>query len=145
MPISQDEVIKLCGDFLRCVMHDKGTAAQQATFFLHPNPVIHVLHGTDLSLQKNYLIHQQLKDEEFKLNKNWLITPLHQCPDRVRAQGSIYWQARMIGSTTSNTLIKCFVGEDWIIQRTDNGELKIALYINSYHHFLPDSANLDLK
>ena len=95
--------------------------------------------------KKNYIIHQQLKDEEFKLNKNWLITPLHQYPNRVRAQGSIYWQARMIGSTTSNTLIKCFVGEDWIIQRTDNGELKIALYINSYHHFLPDSANHDLK
>ena len=31
------------------------------------------------------------------------------------------------------------VGEDWIVQRTAAG-LKIALYINPYRYFLPDSA-----
>ena len=37
------------------------------------------------------------------------------------------------------------VGEDWIVQRAPCGELKIALYINPYHYFLPDSAQMDLR
>jgi hypothetical protein len=41
-------------------------------------------------------------------------------------------------------LIKCIVGEDWIVQRM-SGELKIALYMNAYHRFLPDSAPIALK
>jgi hypothetical protein len=32
------------------------------------------------------------------------------------------------------------VGEDWIVQRVPSGELKIALFINAFHTFLPDSA-----
>jgi hypothetical protein len=42
-------------------------------------------------------------------------------------------------------LIKCVVGEDWIVQRAPSGELKIALYINTYHYFLPGSARMNLK
>ena len=43
-----------------------------------------------------------------------------------------------------DAVIKCVVGEDWIVQRTPSGDLKIALYINTYHHFLPDSAPMSL-
>ena len=39
---------------------------------------------------------------------------------------------------------QCIVGEDWIVRRIPSGELKIALYINSYHRSLPDSAPMDL-
>jgi hypothetical protein len=56
----------------------------------------------------------------------------------------VYWQGRLVDST-KDAWIKCVVGEDWIVQRTPSGELKIALYINSYHHLLPDSAPVDLK
>jgi len=37
------------------------------------------------------------------------------------------------------------VGEDWIVQRLPSGELKIALYVNAYHHFLPDSAPIEIR
>ena len=36
------------------VMFDKGTADEQAAFFLHPEPRIFILHGEDITLQTNY-------------------------------------------------------------------------------------------
>ncbi len=47
-------------------------------------------------------------------------------------------------SAAEDALIRVVVGEDWIVQRTSDGALKIVLYINPYHRFLPDSAPLDL-
>ena len=41
-------------------------------------------------------------------------------------------------------VIKAVVGEDWIIERAASGALKFVLYVNTFHHFLPDSAPLDL-
>ena len=41
-------------------------------------------------------------------------------------------------------VIKAVVGEDWILKRTASGALKFVLYINTFHHLLPDSAPLDL-
>ena len=41
-------------------------------------------------------------------------------------------------------VIKAVVGEDWILERATSGELKFVLYINTFHHTLPDSAALDL-
>jgi hypothetical protein len=64
-------------------------------------------------------------------------------PERARAVGAVYWQGRVVGAH-KGSLIKVVVGEDWIVQRTPCGDLKIALYINPYHFFLPDSAPFEL-
>jgi hypothetical protein len=142
--ITQEEIIALMNSFHDVVMLEKGTAAQQAAFFLHPEPRIFIPHGEDISLQQNYEIHQKLVDEMHVPCAEWQVTPLSSQPERVRAVGAVYWQGRLVDST-KDASIKCLVGEDWIVQRTPSGGLKIALYINSYHHFLPDSAPIDLK
>ena len=41
-------------------------------------------------------------------------------------------------------MIKAVVGEDWILERAQGGALKFVLYINTFHHPLPDSAPLEL-
>ena len=74
----------------------------------------------------------------------WEIIPLSSQPERVRAIGAVYGEGRPTDSA-NEALVKCVGGEDWIVQRVPSGDLKIALYINSYHYFLPDSAPLDLK
>jgi hypothetical protein len=143
MAISKDEVVALVNAFHNVSMNG-GTAAEQAKFFLHPQPQIFIPHGEDISLQTNYEIHQKLTDEHHVAGAQWEVTPLNDAPERVRAVGAVYWQGRLKDSP-QGALIKCIVGEDWIVQRVPSGELKIALYINSYHHFLPDSAPIDLK
>ncbi|KTD18527.1 hypothetical protein [Legionella israelensis] len=139
MPIGQEEIIELSHQFHNLVMVKKGNAEQQSEFFLYPEPRIFLLHGEDISLQKNHEIHQKLIDEIHIPQKSWLITPLCNEPERVRAVGCVYWEGR-VRHSKNREKIKCFVGEDWIVQRTSDGQLKFVLYINAYHHFLPDSA-----
>jgi hypothetical protein len=71
------------------------------------------------------------------------VTQLSVAPERARAVGAVYWQGRVVGAAV-DAIVKCVVGEDWIVQRVASGEVKIALYINTYHRFLPDSAPLSL-
>ena len=144
MAITKQEVVELVKRFHDVTMLEKGTAEDQAAFFLHPEPRIFILHGEDISLQQNYEIHQRLVDEVHAVCDQWQITQLSDSPERARAVGAVYWQGRLVDSN-EDELIKAIVGEDWIVQRVPSGELKIALYINSYHHFLPDSAPIDLK
>jgi hypothetical protein len=61
----------------------------------------------------------------------------------VRARGTVYWQAEFPDRPAPN-VIKAVVGEDWLLERATSGELKFVLYINTFHHMLPDSAPLDL-
>ncbi len=143
MAVSKDEVITLMNRFHNVVMMEKGSAEAQEEFFLHPNPRIFIPHGEDISLQQNYEIHQRLTDEKHIVVDHWEITPLCDNPERARAVGAVFWEGRVVGSKESE-VIKCLVGEDWIVQRDEAGTLKIALYINSYHHFLPGSAAFDL-
>jgi len=144
MTIDKEDVLDLMKRFHDVVMHKKGTGADQAAFFLHPEPRIFILHGEDISLQTNYEIHQKLVDEKHEPFPDWQIIPLAKEPERVRAVGAVYWQGRLINAA-ADSLIKCVVGEDWIVQRTPSGPLKIALYINTYHYFLPGSAPMTLK
>jgi len=144
MAISKGDVIALMNAFHDTVMFKKGTAQDQAAFFLHPEPRIFVPHGEDLSLQTNYEIHQKLTDEKHIVIEPFDITPLCDDPERARAVGAVYWEGRPLGASDGH-LIKCIVGEDWIVQRVPSGELKIALYINSYHRPLPGSAPINLK
>jgi hypothetical protein len=139
MAISESEVIDLMNRFHQVVMIEKGDAAAQADFFLHPEPRICVPHGPDLSMQTNYEIHQRLSDEVHTPLKPWNITQLCTDPERARAVGAVYWQGHVVGAPDGE-LIKVVVGEDWIVERLPDGDLKIAQYINPYHYFLPDSA-----
>ena len=64
------------------------------------------------------------------------LTPLNASPERVRARGTVYWQAEFPDRPAPN-VIKAVVGEDWLLERATSGELKFVLYINTFHHMLP--------
>ena len=143
MAITKEEVLALANRFHEVVMIAKGDAAAQASFFLHPEPRICVPGGEDLSMQKNYEIHQRLSDEVHVPLTPWRVTQTCDNPERAHAVGAVYWQGHVVGAP-EGTLIKVVVGEDWIVQRTPLGELKFALYVNPYHYFLPDSAPIEI-
>jgi hypothetical protein len=124
-------------------MVKKATAVEQARFFLYPESRIFVLHGGDLTLQANYEIHQKLVDEIHGTVGTWDITPLSDNPERARAQGIVYWQGRHVDSA-DGALLKCYVGEDWVVERVPSGELKFVVYVNTDHSFLPGSATVDI-
>jgi hypothetical protein len=120
-----------------------GSAAAQAAFFLHPNPLIYVLAtGVAISLDDHHRVHAQWVDEVYHFGP-FNLTVLSTLPSRVRARGTVYWQAEYAGRPAPN-VIKAVVGEDWILERTAHGALKFVLYMNGFHHLLPDSAPFDL-
>jgi hypothetical protein len=139
MTISLDEILDLGARYHHVVGVEKGDAAAQAAFFLHPNPVIHVEHASDLTLQANYETHQGMIDEEFFPLEPWNVVQLCEEPERARATGGVLWQGQPLGGE-QHGLLKVVVGEDWIVQRVPSGEVKFALYINTHHQVLPDSA-----
>ena len=88
MAITKEEIITLVKQFHDVVMFDKGTAAEQAAFFLHQEPRIFIPHGEDITLQTNYEIRQ--KTEKHAPLDQWEIIPLSSQPERVRAIGAVY-------------------------------------------------------
>jgi hypothetical protein len=143
MAISLDEILDLGARYHHVVGVEKGDAAAQAEFFLHSNPVICVAHASDLTLEANFESHRGITDEAFFHLEPWTVTQLCEQPERARAVGGVLWQGQPIGAEEQG-LIKVVVGEDWIVQRVPTGELKFALYINTHHQLLPDSAPFSL-
>ena len=146
MAITNEDIVALASAF-----HDArpssriSTAAEMAEFFLYPKSRIFVLHGGDLTLQANYEeFHQKLVDEVHWTVGTWDITPLSDSPERARAQGIVYWQGRHVDQA-DGALLKCYVGEDWVVERVSSGELKFVIYINSFHRFLPDAAPIEIR
>jgi hypothetical protein len=142
MTISLEEIFDLSTRFHHLVGIEKGDAAAQADYFLHPDPIIFVEHARDLTLQANHETHREITDESFVHLEPWDLTQLCDAPERARARGGVLWKGRPAGSDDRS--LEIIVGEDWIVQRAETGELKFALYINTHHQVLPDSASFVL-
>jgi len=143
MTISLDEILDLGARYHHLMGIAKGDAAAQAAFFLHPNPVIFVAHAGDLTLQANHEIHKGMTDEEFFHLEPWDVTQLCDEPERARAVGAVLWHGRSVDDEP-DAIARTVVGEDWIVQRAPDGELKFALYLNTHHQSLPGRATFSL-
>lgn len=119
------------------------SAAEQAQYFLYAHARIYVAwNGATISLKEHETLHAQWINEHHAFG-HFDLTELNASPERVRARGTVYWQAEF-PERSPPKLIKAVVGEDWIVERATSGALKFVLYVNTFHHFLPDSAPLDL-
>ena len=94
MAISLEEIFDLSTRFHHVVGIEKGDAAAQAEFFLHPDPIIFVEHASDLTLQANYETHQGMTDESFVHLEPWDVVQLCDEPERARAKGGVLWQGQ---------------------------------------------------
>ena len=69
--------------------------------------MLFLLRGEDMTLQQNYELHRKLTDEKH-WSVGWDVTPLCDKPERARAVGAFYWQARVAGRPESE-LIKALL------------------------------------
>ncbi|MGH6825015.1 hypothetical protein [Methyloceanibacter sp.] len=140
--ITLDEIRDFGMRFFNAVANG-ATAAEQAQFFLDPHARIYIAwNGATISLKEHETLHAQWVNEHHSFG-HFELTPLNASPERVRAQGTVYWQVEIAGRPAPNA-IKAVVGEDWILERAPGGALRFVLYLNTFHHLLPDSAPLDL-
>jgi hypothetical protein len=101
-----------------------------------------IWNGVTFSLEQHYELHTQWINERHEFG-HFALTPLNASPERIRATGTVFWQVECKGRPAPN-VIKAVVGEDWILERTPSGNLAFVLYLNTFHHTLPDSAPLVL-
>ena len=94
MAISLDEILDLGARYHHLVGVEKGDAAAQAAFFIHPDPIIYVEHASDLTLQANYESHQGMTDEQFFHLEPWNVIQFCAEPERARAVGGVLWQGQ---------------------------------------------------
>jgi hypothetical protein len=140
--ITLDEIRDFGMSFFNAVANG-ATAAEQAQFFLDPHARIYIVwNGATISLEEHEKLHAQWINEHHAFG-NFALTPLNATPERVRTRGTVYWQVEFAGRPAPN-VIKAVVGEDWILERAPSGRLKFVLYLNTFHHLLPDSAPLEL-
>lgn len=143
MPITVDEV-KALGERWCDTLRHGGSVEEREAFFLHHPARIYVQEsGASISLAEHHAYHSQFVSQRLELG-DFVVAQLSDAPERARASGSFYWEAHFPDSETKPPL-RCIVGEDWIVERQDDGSLKFVLWLNTLHHFLPDSAVTRLK
>ena len=134
--ITLNEVLEFGTSFFDAVANG-ASAAEQAQFFLHPHARIYIAwNGATISLEDHATLHAQWINEHHAFGR-FDLTELNASPNRVRARGTVYWQAEF-PDRPPPSVIKAVVGEDWIIEREASGALKFVLYVNTFHHFLPE-------
>lgn len=142
MSITLQEVLDHGNAWFEVVMTG-GSAEAQAAFFLHPHARIYVMNnGASFDMAGQAGLHTQWINEVHSFGE-FTVTPLSQSPERVRATGTVYWQAEYRDRKGPNNVIRSVVGEDWILERVPDGSLKFVLYLNLFHHLLPDSAGFE--
>lgn len=140
MTITLDETLHFAEKFFATV----ASGGDQDSFFLHSHARIYVLQGGEtIGLEDHKKLHSQWTHERHLLGQ-FALTTLSTKPERIRATGTVYWEASYRGRPEPNT-IKAVVGEDWIIERIASGALRFVLYMNTFHQLLPDSAPLQLE
>lgn len=140
MNITLDEVKKFGDEWFHCV-RSGGTGNEQARFHLHRDARIFIGNGNNYSLDEHHELHKQWKDEKHILGFLEL-TNINDHPERVRADVTVYWEARDRKQSSESSLIKAVAGETWMIERTSEG-LRFILYISRTYTLLPGSDSTD--
>jgi len=139
--ITVKEVRDLAEDWFHGVASGEA-GSSIARLFRYPDARIHTPDGQAFSLEDHRLLHTKWTAEKHLLG-DFHLTSISDAPPRVRAVGTVYWEAKYSEAPSSGpSLIKAVVGEDWIIERRPDGKLCFALYGNSFFHLLPESAQV---
>lgn len=137
MSITVQDVETHADGWFKCV-GSGGTGDEQAAFHMFREARVFAGNGQSYSLDEHHELHQQWTHESHILG-SFQITPINADPERVRADGTVYWQARLKDGPSDDSRISIVAAESWMIERTRTG-LKFLLYITPSYQLLPDSA-----
>lgn len=141
--ITAQEVCALADDWFHGVASGEH-GSSIARLFCYPDTRIYTPDGQAFSLEEHRLLHTRWTAEKHELG-DFHLTPISDSPQRVRAVGTVYWEARYLETpSTGSDLIKAVAGEDWIIEKRPDGKLCFVLYCTSFFHLLPESAQVVL-
>jgi hypothetical protein len=103
------------------------------------NPGILAPNGAWLPLEPHQALHRTLKDEVHEWEGDCSIRVLSENPERVQFNGTVHWEATIIHN---NARIVSEVGEQWIVERCDDGRLRFTNYWSNSFEYADGSAEL---
>jgi len=143
MSIKLEEIIIHTRNWFETV-HSGASGSEVSRYHLYPDARIFTPDGSALDLDTHQKLHAKWTDEVHEIG-DFYITELSSSPERVRAEGTVYWEARYRDAKTKPSTIKAVVGENWILERVDDGSLRYVIYQNTFFHLLPGSAPINLE
>ena len=135
--ITADEVMDLGERFWELVRTHAPVEAVEPFFI---NPFILIPDGQLMSLGAHQAMHLDFRDETHEWRDMTVVPICHQ-PDRVRADGSVAWEASFSDGRPGR--IKSVVGETWVIERGSDGVLRWSFYWSSSIELAEGSASFD--
>lgn len=135
-PISEQDV----RDFVEAwfdAVRDKLPIVEQLRFFA-PGVGIDTWAGVTMPIERQIAVHDSLTDERHVINA-LAIEPMRD--GKVRAVADVTWEATKTGD---GGRIVADAGEDWTIERDEDGRCRFVSYLTSSMRYRPGSAELDL-
>ena len=137
--ITASEVYDLARDWFHGVTTGE-SGSTIARLFRYPDARIYAPNGQAFTLEEHRVLHSKWISDRHVLGDFQLIS-ISDDPPRIRATGTVYWEARYIEPLSSGpNLIKAVAGEDWMIERLPDEKLCFVLYCTRFFHLLPESA-----
>lgn len=107
--------------------------------FLHKG--ILAPNGAWLLLEPHQELHRKLCDEVHEWKGDSTLQVLSEQPERVQFNGVVHWEATI---KSSGERIVSNVGEQWIVERCQDGKLRWVLYWSNAFTYAEGSAELAL-
>jgi len=136
--ITEQEIKSLGKEFWAIVR--SGVHGDEAKH-LFINPGVLAPNGAWLQLEPHQEIHRGLSDEIHEWMDTCSIKQLSNDPERVQFNGTVHWEATC--NKTGKRIISQ-VGEQWIVERCADGQLRFANYWSNSFTYADGSVELDI-
>jgi hypothetical protein len=137
MSILMSEVHQLLNDFFDSVHCGSKSEEDVAIHFAHKNPLIITPDGSYFDMYAHRKLHKRFSYESHRIGE-FHLTPLSDLPERARATGWVYFEAKY-HQQDSDELLKSIVGEDYILERGIDNRVRFIQYNSTFFAPLPDS------
>ena len=114
-----------------------------ASHFAHKHPLIITPDGSYFDIYTHRKLHKRFNYESHQIGE-FNLTQLSDSPERARATGWVYFEAKY-HKQDSEGLLKSIVGEDYIIERGKDNRVRFIQYNSTFFAPLPDSIPFDIS
>lgn len=135
-PIGENEVRDLVLGFFHSVQMGGPAAALEPMFA--DGAAVETWFGRAFSLDGYLALHAAFAEERHTI-LDLALMPL--AGGRVRVVGEVEWEAVILAT---GAILQAVIGEDWVVERADDGRLRFARFVSTGIRYLPGSATLEV-
>lgn len=142
MAIKHSDLEELAASWFEAVRDGIASEDEIASHFVFPHGQAVAPDGTCLDSARQRQLHQRFLNEKHVLG-DFELTQICDGPERARAKGWVYFET-LYRADPERGVLKSIVGEEYILERCDDGKVRFVQYNSTFFATLPDSIPFDL-